>query len=292
MSPSSLARAHIEDTRAFDALAQSFARANPGYEIATGRVHGEARWRVARGARWSWLVAGTASVGVREVESQPDHGEEYVPLQAGDVVVLDAAHEAWVRGTGHFVHIAVPNAHATPPVGVRRLAALPDVAGGCNVGLDAFRRLQITWQEEGRTPEHPDGDNLLGCHVLFIASATSRTHYHPVPSRVGGMDQHELYLVLDPADHGFASAKQGGVWTYPQPGNWTRHDWTTLRPGDVVSIKAGVAHRAVDILACVIAIPGFKPGNDIYIDDLIAAETGGTAPHNPRFAATAVARQD
>lgn len=261
--PDYLARAHVEDASAFADLSAYFARANPGYTIASATVQGEDHWQIPSGVRWTWLVAGRADV---RIANSPDHFDdaELVALQPGDVIVLDSAHAAWVSGDGGFVHIAVEDTAVTPEVGVRRLATLPDVSGGCNVGLDAFRRLQITWQDHARTPEHPDGDNLLGCHVLYIAEATSRTHYHPVSSRVGGMDQHELYLVLDPADHGFAqTANEGGAWTYPEPGDWTHYDWTALQAGDVLSIKAGVAHRAVDILACVIAIPGFKPGNDL-----------------------------
>ena len=63
-------------------------------------------------------------------------------------------------------------------------------------------------------------------------------------------------------------------------GNWDQYDFTPLQPGDVVSIPSGVCHRAVDILACVLAIPGFKPQNEIFVDSQIATATAGQSPHN------------
>jgi hypothetical protein len=214
---------------------------------------------------------------------KPDRAS-WTRLEPGDVVVLDADLAAHVHGTARLLRITSDRQLRSSFAGTRRLAELPDQAGGCNVGENAFRRLQITWQADGQTAGRPDGDNTLGCHVVWIAEATSRTHYHPVPPRNGGMNQHELYLVLDPPLYGLhGEAMEAGVWTYPEPGNWDRYDWTPLRPGDVCAIKAGVAHRAVDVLACVIALPGFKPGNDLYVDDLIA-RAGMSAPFNPQFA--------
>lgn len=43
----------------------------------------------------------------------------------------------------------------------------------------------------------------------------------------------------------------------------------------------GTGHRGVDAFVSIVTIPGFKPGNEIYLDGTIARETGGTAPHNP-----------
>jgi hypothetical protein len=260
-APPYLALAHLDDGPAFCGLRAYVERENPGYTIEPYRLDGEQAWAAEQAVLFAWLISGHASASVQTRGEDVSGGREEQSLQPGDVLVVDRRHTAVVRGEARFIRIHVSKRTASAWAGVRQLADLPDVAGGCNVGSNAFRRLQITWQEDGRTSNDPDGDNLLGCHVLYIAAETSRTHYHPVPSRGGGMNQHELYLVLDPADYGFARTDdRGGVLTYPEPGDWDRYDWTPLRPGDVLAIKAGVAHRAVDILACVIAIPGFKPG--------------------------------
>lgn len=282
--------AHCDDASALATLGAFFSAENPAYTLAVLTLTGEDRWAAPHGVSFWWLQEGAAEVKI-DGEWQPERADLYatrhdwLALQPGDVIVVDAEHSVHVRGDARFWQIVCSRRARSAWAGVRRLQYLVDQAGGCNVGDDAFRRLQITWQMTGQTPADPDGDNLLGCHVVYIAEATSRTHYHPRPPLVGGRNQHELYLVLDPRVYGLrVQAEAPGVWTYPQPGAWDHYDFTPLQPADVCVIRAGVAHRAVDVLACVVAIPGFKPGNDVYVDHLIAEETGGRAPHNPRFA--------
>jgi hypothetical protein len=282
--------AHSDDAPALAALGAFFSQENPGYTLTVLTLTGEDLWTASQGVAFWWLQEGAAEVKI-DGEWHPPRADlqgahhDWLALQPGDVVVVDAEHAARVRGKARFWQILCSRRARSAWAGVHRLQDLVDQAGGCNVGDDAFRRLQITWQTAGQTLDDPDGDNLLGCHVVYIAEATSRTHYHPRPPLVGGRNQHELYLVLDPQAYGLkVQAATPGVWTYARPGEWDRYEFTPLRPGDVCAIRAGVAHRAVDVLACVIAVPGFKPGNDVYVDQRIAAETGGRAPHNPRFA--------
>lgn len=284
-----LALAHLDDATAFERLRAFVVGEYPSYTVAQSEVAGTANWAAPRGLAFTWIASGQLDVMVHSNGRRPVGAREAdrvapTRLGTGDVLVLDGEHAARVHGAAQLLHIASEGVARSPFAGTRRLAELPDQAGGCNVGENAFRRLQITWQADGQTAERPDGDNVVGCHVVWIAQATSRTHYHPVPAQHGGLNQHELYLVLDPPHHGLhGTAASAGVWTYPEPGNWSRYDWTPLRPGDVCAIKAGVAHRAVDVLACVIAIPGFKPGNDVYVDELIA-RADASAPYNPQFA--------
>jgi hypothetical protein len=73
---------------------------------------------------------------------------------------------------------------------------------------------------------------------------------------------------------------------FPDPSDFTYWQVTPLQPGDLVVIPPGTAHRGIDVLATVIAIPGFMPTEEVYVDARIAAETGGAAPHNPLFANT------
>ena len=201
-------------------------------------------------------------------------------LQPGDVIALGPDESVSFYGSGKFWAI---KSHTTQPLpfnGISRLCDLPDTSGGCNNSENAFRRLQIVW-EDSDDPENPDGANVVGCHVIWIAAESSRSHYHPVPSSKGGVNQQEMYLVLDPKDFGLKSdCGTPGVWTYPEYGRWDEPHFTPLKPGDVFFIAAPAVHRAVDILTCVVALPGFKPDNDRYIDQDIYDQSNGKAPCN------------
>ena len=184
-------------------------------------------------------------------------------IEPGDVIILHGADTCTCEDSTHFVYLAVRVDNAPQKRGIVRIQDLEDSAGGCNPSENAFRRLQIFW--DMAQGDDPDGNNYVGCHVVWIAESSSRTHYHPVPPVRGGEPQHEMYLVLDPTHHGLsADAPQPGVWTYPKVGDWEQADFTPLKPGDILYIPPGVPHRAVDILACVIAIPGFKPHNNFF----------------------------
>ena len=76
-----------------------------------------------------------------------------------------------------------------------------------------------------------------------------------------------MYLVLDPKDFGLkGDCGTPGVWTFPEHGRCDEPLFTPLKPGDVFFIAAPTVHRAVDILYCVVALPGFKPNNEIYVE--------------------------
>lgn len=275
------------DKRDFVALQTYFSHENPNYRLDRFTVEGALHVPPPARQTYIWLFRGQVEARVEgqwspEPLAPASDPAAWHSLQPGDALVLGPKHGAELRGHGVFLQIIAPRAVSTPHVGLRRLRYIEDTAGGCNVGEDAFRRLQIVWQDATANP--PDGDNVLGCHTVYIAAATSRSHYHPVPSMGGGLNQHELYLVLDPADYDLkVTVETPGVWTYPEPGNWQRYDFTPLQPGDVMAIKAGVVHRAVDVLAGVIAVPGFKPHNEIQADPDIANATAGRSPHNPDF---------
>lgn len=197
-------------------------------------------------------------------------------IHPGDVIILHGDDQCACEDPTQFIFLAVQVTTAPSKRGIVRIQDLEDSAGGCNPSENAFRRLQIFWDLVHG--DDPDGTNYVGCHVVWIAESSSRTHYHPVPPVRGGEPQHEMYLVLDPIQHGLsADAQQPGVWTYPKVGNWAQADFTPLKPGDILYIPPGVPHRAVDILACVIAIPGFKPHNELFLDEQIHHE----APHAP-----------
>ena len=55
---------------------------------------------------------------------------------------------------------------------------------------------------------------------------------------------------------------------------------TTLEPGTFVYIPPGVGHRGLDVFVNVLAIPGFRPHNELYIDRDIHDLAGGKSPYN------------
>jgi mannose-6-phosphate isomerase-like protein (cupin superfamily) len=259
------------------------------YSIAIMPLAGTETWSADAGTNtYYWLCRGDAGVAL-------DGRDEPKALSPGDLLVTDSETRLHVHSSdATFVRLTVRNAPTTCAwAGVHRVRDLPDQSGGCNIAADAFRRLQITWRSEGVTPETPDGDNRVGCHVVWIAEATSRTHYHPVPPLVGGAEQHELYLVLDPAAYGLQPQQAvhlSGVYTYPHPGDWQDRHFTPLSVGDIAFVPADVAHRAVNVLACVIALPGFKPDNDVYVDPAIATVSDDQSAPNEDAVRPAAAR--
>lgn len=283
-APNYIAVARDSDPKSLSDLQTFFARENPGYHFSILHLDGEQTVSCQSGVAYLWLRDGEVDAFI-ERSGQPSAAKKLCP---GDVVAVTGSNRAMVKGRGVLWRIDCTRGHPPHPSDIRKLADLPDTAGGCNPSENAFRRLQITWSDQDTSEANPDGSNLLGCHVVWIAEQSSRTHYHPPKGK--GFPQHEMYLVLRPEDHGLrADAPNPGVWTYPEPGRWDEFDFTPLSPGDVVSIPAGVSHRAVDILACVIAIPGFKPDNDLYVDPLIAESSRGESPHNPAYAAVSSA---
>jgi len=242
--------------------------------------HNSEQWAVGEAREALLLVlaqAGTLGWATRQRSG-------WEALAVGDQLV--ATRDRPVRGRGQVRLWSIDDTRvtATHCSATRRLAYLRDTAGGCAPGFAAFRRLPLTWYTEPDAPVG-DGRNRLNSHVVNIAAEQSRTHYHPATATGGGQPQCELYLVLDPSRLGLSTAgRQALLHSFPEIGNWSRYQATPLQPGDVVLIPPGTGHRGLDVFANVVTLPGFKPGNEVYVDDAIALATGNTAPHNPLFA--------
>ena len=126
-----------------------------------------------------------------------------------------------------------------------------------------------------------DGVNIANSHVVNIPQELSSTHFHPRKSPVGGYPQTEIYLVLDPAVHGIDDkGRTPSIILYPDLRDLTRYDQHPLKPGDLVYIPPETGHRGLDVFVNVLTIPGFKPHNEIYIDQEILDRTGGASPYN------------
>ncbi|MEO2005431.1 MAG: hypothetical protein ABGY41_15190, partial [Candidatus Poribacteria bacterium] len=202
------------------------------------------------------------------------------PIEAGDQLAVTPQTPLRVRGVFRYWSIDVTDRVSTHTSRTRRLPHLRDTAGGCNFAFDAFRRLPLTWiADEGEGDD--DGVNVVNSHVVNIAMETSRTHYHPVDPIGGGMPQSEMYLVLDPRSHGLKTyGRTPSLVTFPDIRNLSRYQETPLTPGSTVYIRPGTGHRGLDAFVNVITLPGFKPRNEIYLDQRIRDDTGGTAPYN------------
>jgi hypothetical protein len=260
----------------------------------------------------AWLVTHYAQIGW---SVKGDSGWE--PLLPGDQLITTTG--APLRLRGDFRYWSIEDGHAPRAgqlsVGgaVRRLRYLRDTAGGCSPGFDAFRRLNLTWRltpsqqrhvvaalvgaPSGRHPGPPshhapgadpagddaaqDEPNRLNSHVLHIEAGQSRTHYHPEVPVGGGRPQSELYFALDRSAYGLRAPAglTPRLYTWPEVGDWARYETTALPVGTVVFIPPAVAHRGLDAFVNVVTIPGFKPGNEIYVDRAIR-EQGRGAPYN------------
>ena len=90
-----------------------------------------------------------------------------------------------------------------------------------------------------------------------------------------------MYLVLDPTLHGLDSkGRKASILLFPDLTNLRRYEQHPLKPGDLVYTPPGVGHRGLDVFVNVLTVPGFKPHNEIYIDQEIFDRTGGDSPYN------------
>jgi hypothetical protein len=206
--------------------------------------------------------------------------DSFEQLIEGDQVIACGDESIAVRG--RFLCLAIENTdRKTSHVSTaRRLRHLLDTAGGCSFDFDPFRKLPLTWylSEPG---ERGDGLNFVNSHVVNIPAELSSTHFHPLRSEIGGLPQTEMYLVLDPRAYQLETwGRKASILIFPDLRDLGRYDQYPLAPGDLVYIPPGVGHRGLDVFVNVLTVPGFKPHNEIYIDQDIRDRTGGGAPYN------------
>jgi len=205
----------------------------------------------------------------------------YEPIGMGDQVVIRPRESVMARGDIRYLWIEDLNKIDPHVSTTRRVCYLKDLAGGCNIAFDPFRRLPHTWCVKGIDTHNPDGLNRVNSHVVNMAEELSRTHFHPPVAAGGGKPQHELYMVLDQAGYGLSTyGRRSCAYFFPNLEGLSEYEKVDLSPGNIVYIPPGTAHRGVNILADVLTLPGFKPGNEWYIDKKIKNTTGGKAPYN------------
>jgi len=205
----------------------------------------------------------------------------YESLGPGDQIVIKPYEKILVRG--HMKYVWIEDLEGIPPrtSTFRRVEYLKDLTGGCNIAFDPFRRLALTWNVKGISKNNPDGYNRVNNHVVNMAEEFSRTHFHPSEAIGGGKAQHELYLVLEPSDLNLRTyGRKSFAYFFPDLNDLSKYTKIDLKPGNIVYIPPGTGHRAANVLAAVITLPGFKPRNEWYIDKRIKRLHGGRVPYN------------
>jgi hypothetical protein len=216
----------------------------------------------------------------RRVGYSTKQAGSYEPVAAGDQIVACGEQRIAVRGRFRCLAMEKVDRSVSHISTVRRLRYLVDTAGGCSFDFDPYRRLPLTWYMD-----HPgmkgDGLNFVNSHVVNIPRELSSTHFHPQRPLLGGLPQTEMYLVLDPRTARLdAHGRDASILLFPDLRNLNRYLEYPLQPGDFVYIPPGVAHRGLDVFVNVLTVPGFKPHNEIYIDQDIRDRTGGKSPYN------------
>jgi hypothetical protein len=206
--------------------------------------------------------------------------DSFEPVVAGDQIVACAAEQIAVRGRFSCLTMEKTDRSVSHISTARRLRYLVDTAGGCSFDFDPFRRLPLTWYMD-RPGARDDGLNFVNSHVVNIPRELSSTHFHPRRPLLGGLPQAEMYLVLDPRAAGLEpGGREASILLFPDLQNLNCYEQHRLQPGDFVYIPPGVGHRGLDVFVNVLTVPGFKPHNEIYIDQDIRDRTGGGAPYN------------
>jgi hypothetical protein len=199
-------------------------------------------------------------------------------LRSGDQVVCTAARPVRLRDRFRYWSLE-DTAATTPPCGaVRRLTWRPTLA-------DRRRVEAALLPDAAPAPLPPgapvDAPNRVNSHVLHVEAAQSRTHFHPGAVVGGGRPQSELYFALDPAAYDLRAPADAAprLFSFPDVDDWRQYEVTACVTGVAVFLLPDTGHRAVDLFANIVTIPGFKPGNEIYADALIRA-SGNGAPYN------------
>ena len=206
--------------------------------------------------------------------------DSWETVMIGDQLLVCGNEELRVRG--NFSCFSLENIEQSEPhtSAVRRLRYLLDTAGGCSPGFDPFRRLPITWYPN-YPDEEADGINFFNNHVVNIPAENSPTHFHPPVPVGGGLPQTEFYIVLDPSEYQLVTAdEEPKIVLYPNLADLNRYEVHHLKPGQFVYMPPGTGHRGLNVFAMIMTIPGFKPGNELYLDRDIYEQTKGLAPYN------------
>ena len=261
-------------------------RWNESAKTFCGDISGEL-WRLLEQTKRPWSNDSETETSIEElfhcyrnIGFSTKTVDSWERLMVGDQLIIRENEPLRVRGNFQCFSIENIERKQSHVSAVRRLRFLLDTAGGCSPGFDPFRRLPITW-----TPvpfdEGGDGINFFNNHVVNIPAENSPTHFHPHPSIGGGRAQTEFYLVLDPGAYNLATAGlEPEIILFPDLADLTHYERIPLRPGMIVYMPPCTGHRGLNVFALIMTIPGFKPGNELYLDRDVFERSGGASPYN------------
>ena len=245
-----------------------------------GDISGEL-WRLLEQTKRPWSTDSSTENAIeelfhfhREVGFSTKTDDSWERIMVGDQLIVTENEPLRVRGNFRCFSLENVERKQSHVSAVRRLRFLLDTAGGCSPGFDPFRRLPMTWFPTA-FGEDGDGINFFNNHVVNIPAENSPTHFHPKNPIGGGTPQAEFYLVLDPATYNLATAGQvPEIILYPDLTDLTFYERIPLHPGMIVYMPPCTGHRGLNVFALIMTVPGFKPGNELYLDRDIY-EAGG-----------------
>ena len=190
--------------------------------------------------------------------------EEVLP---GDQLIVEPDEPLRVRGNFRYWWIEHTHGFMTHLTKTRRLRYLRNTADGRNSDSGGFHRLSAAWHCDPGLEDSPDGVNSVNSCVSHIAAERSKPHYHPSTSVGGGEPQYEFYFVLDPKVYSLnMNGREGFLHTFPDVRNLMKYDEIPLASGSVAYVPPDAVHRVIDVLVNNVALPGFKPFNEIYLN--------------------------
>jgi len=196
----------------------------------------------------------------------------FEPFGVGDQLTVTDDEPIFVRGEFDYFWVENTQLFMTHTTATRRLLYLKNTSSSSTGNY--FRRLPLTWYAHTEADDEPNGVNSINSHVAYLTKKTNRPHYHPSSFIGDGLDQAQIYLVLNPnqtpATDGWISSQNetGCLRIYPQLDNLSNSKDILLNSGSVVYIPPELGHYGLGLLTNVIALPGFKPRNTVYLNVL------------------------
>ena len=185
----------------------------------------------------------------------------------GDQLIVDPEESLRVRGRFRYWWIEDTNSIMTHLTKTRRLRYLRNAANGRDTESSDFHRFLATWHCNTEIENNPDGVNSINSRVMNFTAEPAQPHYHPAIPIGGGKPQYEFYFVVDPEVYSLnTNGRKSYLHTFPDPRNLTCYDEIRLEPGNVVYVPPETAHQPIGVLANNVALPGFKPFNEICLD--------------------------
>ena len=185
----------------------------------------------------------------------------------GDQLIVDPEESLRVRGRFRYWWIEDTNSIMTHLTKTRRLRYLRNAANGHDTESGDFHRLSASWHCNTEIENNPDGVNSINSQVMNFAAEPAQPHYHPATPIGGGKPQYEFYFVVDPKVYSLnTNGRKSYLHTFPDPRNLTCYHEVPLEPGNIVYVPPNTVHRPIDVLVNNVALPGFKPFNEIFLD--------------------------